>query len=83
MIRRYTSPTLADAATQLRMLRVTCGKCGRFGQYRVDKLIEKYGPDVTLPDLRHEIAQCPRRGNMSDPCQVGYVDRVKVDPNIE
>jgi hypothetical protein len=44
MTRRYTSPTLADTATQLRMLRVTCEKCGRFGQYRVDKLIEKYGP---------------------------------------
>ena len=48
-------------------------RCNRFGRYRIDKLIEKYGPDITLPDLRHELAQCERRHNMSDPCQVGYV----------
>jgi hypothetical protein len=29
--------------------------------------------------LRHELAQCPHRGDMSDPCQVRYVDRL-VDP---
>ncbi len=44
--------------------------------YWIDKLIERFGPDITLPDLRHELARCPRQTNMSDPCQVGYVDRV-------
>jgi hypothetical protein len=31
---------------------------------------------MALPDLRHELAQCPRRHNMGDPCQVSYVDRL-------
>jgi hypothetical protein len=83
MTRRYSSPSLADAAKQLRMLSVTCERCNRFGRYRIDKLIEKYGADITLPELRHELAQCERRHNMSDPCQVGYVERVEVDPNID
>ena len=66
--------SLAEAATRLTMIRLECSKCGRFGRYRIDKLIAKYGPDISLPDLRHELAQCHRRGNMSDPCQVSYVD---------
>jgi hypothetical protein len=31
---------------------------------------------AALPDLRHELAQCPRRGSMSEPCQVGYLDPI-------
>jgi hypothetical protein len=29
-----------DAATKLNMIRLTCQKCHRAGQYRVDRLIE-------------------------------------------
>jgi hypothetical protein len=39
-------------------------------------LIEQYGGDIAMPDLRHELAQCPHRGDMSDPCQVEYVVRL-------
>ena len=70
------SYSLGDAATKLNMLRLECSRCGRAGQYRIDKLIERFGPDIALPDLRHELAQCSRRHNMSDPCQVSYVDRL-------
>jgi hypothetical protein len=66
--------SLAEAAIEWNMLRLECYRCGRSGRYRIDKLIERFGPDIALPDLRHELAQCPRRVNMSDPCQVGYVD---------
>ena len=72
----HGSYSLGEAATMLHMLRLECSKCGRAGQYRIDKLIERFGPDIALPDLRHELAQCSRRHNMSDPCQVGYVDRL-------
>jgi len=38
------------------MVRLSCEKCGRSGQYRKQKLIERYGADMRLPDLREEIA---------------------------
>jgi hypothetical protein len=68
----HGSFSLAEAAAKLNMLRLACDKCGRRGQYSIDRLLQRYGPDIALPDLRHELAQCSRRG--SDPCQVGYID---------
>src|SRR6516225_3253220 len=62
--------SLGETAAKQRMVRLVCDKCGRRGQYRLDRLIEQYGPDIALPDLRHELAQCPHRRDMSDPCQV-------------
>ena len=56
------------------MVRLVCDKCGRRGQYRIDRLLEQYGPDIAMPDLRHELARCPHRRDMSNPCQVKYVD---------
>jgi hypothetical protein len=52
-----------------------CEKCGRSGQYRKQKLIERYGTDMRLPDLRQEIAQCRHRG-MHTVCMARYVDLV-------
>jgi hypothetical protein len=48
------------------MVRLSCEKCGRSGQYRKQKLIERYGADIRLPDLRQEIAQCRRHGQMRE-----------------
>ena len=70
------SYSLGEAAAKLNMIRVKCRKCGRRGQYRADRLLEQYGPDIAMPDLRHELAQCPYRRDMSNPCQVEYVDPV-------
>jgi hypothetical protein len=72
----HGSYSLGEAAVRLNMLQLTCEKCRRAGRNRVDRLIERYGPDITLPDLRHQLAQCPRRHSMGDPCQVSYVDRL-------
>ena len=44
------------------VVRLSCAKCNRRGQYPKQRLMERFGPDVPLPDLRHEIAQCERRG---------------------
>lgn len=44
------------------MLKYECTKCGRSGQSRIETLIETFGPDVGLPDLRVMIAEkagCP------------------------
>jgi hypothetical protein len=73
----HGSYSLGEVAAELNMIRIRCDKCHRAGQYRVDKLLEHYGPDIAMPDLRHELAQCPRRRDMSDPCQVKYVDRLE------
>jgi len=54
------------------IVRLSCEKCGRSGQYRKQKLIERYGADMRLPDLR----QCKRHGQMHDACMVHYVDLV-------
>ena len=32
-----------DIVGKLAVLRITCDKCGRSGQYRVDRLIMRYG----------------------------------------
>jgi hypothetical protein len=58
------------------MVRLSCEKCGRSGQYRKQKLIERYGADMRLPDLREEIAQCKRQGQMHDACMVRYIDLI-------
>ena len=55
------------------IVRLTCEKCGRAGRYRKQTLIERFGADMRLPDLREEIAQCERRGQMHDTCGVHYL----------
>jgi hypothetical protein len=53
---------------------LACTKCDRKGRLSKDRLIEEYGADITLPDLRVQIAQCARYGNILDGCGVYYVD---------
>ena len=50
------------------LVRLTCDRCGRSGQYRKQNLIDQYGPEIPLPDLRVEIAKCEREGQMHDMC---------------
>jgi hypothetical protein len=72
---RYTRDM--NGSLQLReypadLVRLSCEKCGRAGQYRKANLIARYGADIRLPDLREEIAQCERHGKMYDACMVRY-----------
>jgi len=53
------------------MVCLSCAKCGASGQYRKQKLIERYGAGIRLPDLREELSQCKRRGHMHDACKLG------------
>jgi hypothetical protein len=55
------------------MVRVACDKCGRSGQYRKQNLIDRFGADIRLPDLRWEISHCDRLGKAHDACMVRYV----------
>ena len=56
------------------IVRLWCPKCWRAGQYRKQNLIERYGADIRLPDLREEITNCDHTGQMHDACMVRYVD---------
>jgi hypothetical protein len=42
------------------MVRLACTKCEHRGQYRKSTLIERYGPDKNMVDLRLKLAAgCP------------------------
>ena len=41
------------------------------------RLIEQHGVDMMMSDLRHMLAECPRRNNHSDTCMIVFVDRVE------
>jgi hypothetical protein len=66
----HGSYSLGEVPDEFNMIRLTCPNVA--GQYRVDKLLERYGPDIAMPDLRHELPQCPHRRSMNDPRQVRY-----------
>jgi hypothetical protein len=62
-------------------LRVTCDKCARRGQYRVDRLIERYGIDAKLFDWSDEItADCSCKPSVIpyDQCGARCPDMPKV-----
>jgi hypothetical protein len=61
----------------LPLVRISCAKCDRAGQYHRAKLIDRFGPDMAMPDLLPELAQCSRRGNWSDPCLVIFRDLIE------
>ena len=73
--------TFGDLDGTLDVLRVACRKCDRSGQYRVAKLIERYGPDTKLVDWKDEItAGCPKRASdraaMLDLCGAWFPDLI-------
>jgi hypothetical protein len=52
------TPTLAEWPYRVRLV---CDHCPRSGQNRKETLIAQFGGDVLMPDVRHLIAQCPRK----------------------
>jgi hypothetical protein len=61
------------------MVRLACTKCDRRGQYRKATLIERYGADANMVDLRLKLAAgCPKiaANKIMDLCGVYYPDRV-------
>ncbi len=69
------SLSLDDINRRFGMLEVRCGKCTRHGLLRIDKLIDEYGRDMSLPDLRAVLAgDCEHKtaARRKDQCQVFY-----------
>jgi hypothetical protein len=78
---RDGSFTPADLIGKLTVLRVECGKCGRFGRYPVAKLAEKIGMDGKLTNWLYELTKdCPRKrsASISDQCHARCPDLPKV-----
>jgi hypothetical protein len=57
-----------------RTVRLAYDLCPRKGQYRKDALVARFGGNVLTPDVRHLIAQCPRKDVPSVACGVYYAD---------
>ena len=69
------SLTLGEIRHRLPMLDVRCDRCRRAGRLRTERLIEQFGRDMRLPDLRNELAgDCPNNKPASfvDRCRVQY-----------
>jgi hypothetical protein len=44
----HGSYSLGETAAKQNMVRLVCDKCGRRGQYRIDRLLERYGQDIAM-----------------------------------
>ncbi len=53
---------------------VRCERCGRLGIYRRTTLIERFGPDGSMPDILNAITEnCAKNGRLStDRCKAVY-----------
>jgi hypothetical protein len=72
------TPSLAD--WPYRIVWLACDLCPRRGQYRKDTLVARFGGDVLMLDVRHLIAQCPRKEAPGAACGVYYADlRERID----
>jgi len=70
-----TALSLGEFSERFEMLEVRCGNCLRSGRLRTDKLVEKHGHEMTLPDLRTILAgDCEHKEARSynDLCRVYY-----------
>src|SRR5215472_10278716 len=77
--------TFRDIVGKLAVLRITCDKCGRSGQYRVERLIIRYGIDAKLFDWSDQItADCPRKQarNLNDQCGARCPDLSRSDVRL-
>jgi hypothetical protein len=56
------------------LVRISCAKCGRAGQYKRTTLIDRFGPDTGMPEVLEALSQCPDSRNYSNICQVRCPD---------
>ena len=55
-----------DLVVKLGMLRIECDKCGRAGNYRLARLIAKYGIDAKLFDCSDRLRRTVERDDHDD-----------------
>jgi hypothetical protein len=79
MARTYL--VFGDIEGKLDVLRVECSRCGRKGQYRVQRLIEKHGRKANMMKWKEQLnGDCPKRDAhaMPDRCDLVCPDLPKV-----
>ena len=67
--------TLGQVAARLPTLEVACNRCDRRGRLHTRPLVQRHGPGLPMPELRHMVAEdCPRMraGLIHDPCGVHF-----------
>jgi hypothetical protein len=72
-------PYVTLAEYPMDMVRLACTKCERRGLYSKATLIEHFGPDKNMVELRLELAAgCPKiaANKIMDLCGVYYPDRI-------
>ena len=66
------SITLGMVAVHTPVLRISCTRCDRVGQYRLKKLIARHGPAFPVPDLLHLLSKdCLKRKSITAYDQCG------------
>jgi hypothetical protein len=63
--------TLAELP--LATVEIADDKCERHARLRKARLLEQYGPDITLPNLLARVAGCELRTSMHNACGAHYV----------
>lgn len=71
-----TTGALTLRTYPLDLVRIARDRCGRQGQYQRARLLDRFGPDLSMPDVLGCVTECLRRGNASDPCHALYPDLV-------
>src|SRR5690242_20505174 len=55
------------------VLEVPCPLCDRRGRYAKARLVERFGPNLSLPDLLGQLSpDCPTRGRPGESCSAIY-----------
>ena len=64
--------TLADVREPT--LTIVCARCGRYGRYKVERLIALHGAAAKLPDLLAMLANCAKARSVSvyDRCKAKF-----------
>jgi hypothetical protein len=55
-------------------VRIACYRCERQERFSKDRLIEEYGADATMFDLRQRIIACDQRHRAQQSCGTFYPD---------
>lgn len=69
--------TLGDVKTG--RVKIDCTQCNRHGDWSTHRLLETYGPDITLPDLKTKLVNCKVRDEAmkNTPCTSVYAEETR------